>query len=92
MELPQGMSRIMEVSNLSSAADLDGVGAALAVAKKQVRETLQNLTAAQMEGIIEKLENRKSLTPEEKDYVRSWIVGDAESYLRVENHLQAWLQ
>ena len=63
MELPQGMSRIMEVSNLSSAADLDGVGAALAVAKKQVRETLQNLTAAQMEGIIEKLENRKSLTP-----------------------------
>ncbi|RJR42589.1 MAG: hypothetical protein C4567_06940 [Deltaproteobacteria bacterium] len=86
------MSRIMEVSTQSSSADLDRVGAALAAAKDQVREALQDLTGAAMEGIIEKLENRESLTPEEKDYVRSWIVGDAESYLRVENHLQAWLR
>jgi hypothetical protein len=45
-----------------------------------------------MEDIIKKLENRKSLTQEEKDYVRAWIIGDAESYTRLENRLQTWLQ
>lgn len=92
MELPQGMSRVMEVSAKSSAADLDRVGAALAGAKNQIREAIQDLTGAQMEAIIEKLENRAPLTQEEQDYVRSWIIGDAESYTRVENHLQTWLQ
>jgi hypothetical protein len=92
MEIPQGISLIMEVSEKSSADDLDRLGATLTAAKNQVREALQDLTGPQMEAIIKKLENRESLTQEEKDYVRSWIIGDAESYTRLENHLQAWLQ
>jgi hypothetical protein len=92
MELPQGISRVMEVSEKSSADDLDRAGAALAAAKNQIREAIQDLTGPQMEAIIKKLENAEPLTQEEKDYVRSWIIGDAESYTRVENHLQAWLQ
>ena len=92
MELPRGISQVMEVSAQSSADDLDRVGAALAAAKSQVREAIQDLTGPQMEAIIKKLEQGESLNPEEKDYVRSWIIGDAESYTRVENHLQAWLQ
>jgi glutaredoxin 2 len=82
----------MEVSEKSSADDLDRVGATLATAKNQIREAIQDLTGPQMEAIIKKLENGEPLTQEEKDYVRSWIIGDAESYTRVENHLQAWLQ
>jgi len=92
MELPQGISRVMEVSGQSSADDLDRAGAALATAKNQVREIIQDLTGPQMEATITKLEKGEPLTPEEKDYVRSWIIGDAESYTRMENHLQAWLQ
>ncbi|MEW6658906.1 MAG: hypothetical protein AB1424_09620 [Thermodesulfobacteriota bacterium] len=92
MELPQGISRIMEVSGNSSVDELQRVGAALAAAKNQVREALQDLTGPQMEDIIHKLERGGPLTQEEQDYVRSWIIGDAESYTRVENHLQAWLQ
>jgi hypothetical protein len=92
MELPQGISRIMEVSSQSSTEELERVGAALAAARNQVREALQDLTGPQMEDIIHKLERGGSLTPEEQDYIRSWIIGDAESYTRVENHLQAWLQ
>jgi hypothetical protein len=92
MELPRGMSRIMEVSEKSSADELDRVGATLATAKNQVREAIQDLTGPEMETTIIKLENGEPLTQEEKDYVRSWIIGDAESYTRVENHLQAWLQ
>jgi hypothetical protein len=92
MELPQGISKVMEVSAQSSADDLDRAGAALATAKNQVREIIQDLTGPQMEAIITKLEKRASLTQEEKDCVRSWIIGDAESYTRMENHLQAWLQ
>ena len=92
MEIPQGISRIMDVSERSSADELDRAGAALALAKDQVREALQDLTGPQMEAIIKKLEEGELLSPEEKEYVRSWIIGDAESYTRVENHLQAWLQ
>jgi hypothetical protein len=92
MELPRGISQVMEVSAQSSADDLDRVGAALAAAKAQVREAIQDLTALQMEAIIKKLDNREPLSQEEKGYVRSWIIGDAESYTRLENHLQAWLQ
>ena len=92
MELPQGISQVMEVSAQSSADDLDRMGAALAAAKDQIREMIQDLTGPQMEAIIKKLEKGAPLTPEEKDYVRSWIIGDAESYTRVENHLQTWLQ
>ncbi|MBI4795312.1 MAG: hypothetical protein HY790_05660 [Deltaproteobacteria bacterium] len=92
MELPRGISQIMGVSDKSSADDLDRVGAALATAKNQVREAIQDLTGPEMEAIIKKLEEGEPLTQEEKDYVRSWIIGDAESYTRVENHLQTWLQ
>ena len=92
MELPRGISRIMEVSDKSSADDLDRVGAALATAKNQVREALQDLTGAQMEAIVKKLEKGAPLTQEEKDYVRSWIIGDAESYTRMGTRLQTWLQ
>ena len=92
MEIPPGISRIMEASSQSSADDLDRAGAALALAKDQVREAIQDLTGPQMEAIIKKLEEGELLTPEEKDCVRSWIIGDAESYTRVENHLQAWLK
>ncbi|MHB8067568.1 MAG: hypothetical protein ACYDIC_06670 [Desulfobaccales bacterium] len=92
MELPQGISRVMEISAQSSADDLVRVGATLATAKNQVREIIQDLTGPQMEAIIKKLGKGDPLTQEEKDYVRSWIIGDAESYTRVENHLQVWLQ
>jgi hypothetical protein len=86
------MSRIMEVSAQSSTDDLEKVGAALAAARNQVREAIQDLTGPQMEAIIKKLERGQPLTPEEQGYVRAWIIGDAESYTRLENHLQAWLQ
>lgn len=92
MEIPQGISRIMEVSDQSSADDLDRAGAALAAAMDQVREAIQDLTGPEMEAIIDKLEKGQPLNPEEKEFVRSWIIGDAESYTRVENHLQAWLR
>jgi hypothetical protein len=92
MELPQGISRIMAASAQSSADDLERLGAALTAAKNQVREIIQDLTGPQMEAIVKKLEKGKPLTPEEQGYVRSWIIGDAESYTRVENHLQVWLQ
>ncbi len=92
MELLQGLSQVMEISAKSSADDLDRVGAALADAKNLVREEIQRLTADLMAAVIAKLEKGQPLTPEEQDYVRAWIVGDAEGYTRVENHLQAWLR
>jgi cell fate (sporulation/competence/biofilm development) regulator YlbF (YheA/YmcA/DUF963 family) len=92
MEPLQGISQVMEVSEKSSADDLNRAGAVLADAKNRAREAIQELTAEEMEAIIKKLGKGQPLTPEEKDYVRSWIIGDAEGYTRVENHLQAWLQ
>jgi hypothetical protein len=92
MELPRGISRVLELSGESRAADLDRVGAALAAAKNQVREALQDLTGPRMEAVIKKLEDQEPLSPEEKEYVRAWVVGDAQSYTRGEKRLQVWLQ
>lgn len=92
MEIPQGISLVMAVSDKSRADDLDRVGATLDAAKNQVREAIQDLTGPEMEAIVHKLEDGDPLTQEEKDYVRSWIIGDAESSTRVENHLQTWLR
>jgi hypothetical protein len=92
MELLAGLSQVMEVSPNTSTDDLDRVVGALSQARDLVREEVQRVTAEQMEEIIDKLERGGTLTPEEQGYVRFWIIGDAESYTRVENHLQAWLQ
>ena len=55
-----------------------------------VRETMQELTKEEMKKIIQKLEKGAPVTPDEKDRIRLWIVGDAEYYAKMENNVADW--
>ncbi len=55
---------------------------------------LRELEQAQSKGDVEKavksLSSGRALSPEEQAVVREMIVGDAESYLRMENNFKDW--
>jgi hypothetical protein len=72
--------------------DFDALSVVLTDARQEVRETLQRLTADSIMAVIAKLEENEPLTPEEKNFIRLWVVGDAESYAKAENNYQEWLQ
>jgi uncharacterized protein YpuA (DUF1002 family) len=91
MQLLQGISQSMNsVSGSGSSDDFDRVGSELAQLKQKVREELQAATAEDITKILKKLENQELLTPEEKNLVGLWIVGDAEGYTRMERDFGAW--
>ncbi len=67
------------------------VGSALAEAKHIVREEAQRKTSEEMQAIIGKLRSFAPLAAEEAALIKAWIVGDAESYIKMENNFQDWL-
>ncbi|MDI6812592.1 MAG: hypothetical protein QME75_14650 [Deltaproteobacteria bacterium] len=59
--------------------------------KNRVRERFQELSAGEITPIIKKLTDFQPLNEAEKETVRLWMVGDAESYTRTENNFNDWL-
>jgi len=93
MEPLSGIARIIREAAADASADkFSQAGMALVKARNQIREALQEQTAAAMKPIIQKLEKHQPLNPEEKELVRLWIVGDAASYTAKENDYGEWLK
>ncbi len=57
-----------------------------------LREYVQDLTMDQMKAIVKKLESGETLSPDEKEQIRLWIVGDADYYAKMENNVEDWKQ
>jgi hypothetical protein len=55
-----------------------------------LREHIQEITMSQVSGVIGKLRARTPLTVEDKDFLRLWLVGDADRYIALENNFQEW--
>lgn len=93
MESLAEVSRIIRTAASSPSSDqFSQAGMALVKARDQVREQLQEQTAAAMKPVIEKLEKNQPLSVEEKDLVKLWIVGDATGYTKKENDYGEWLE
>jgi hypothetical protein len=93
MESLAEVSQIVRTAASSPSSDqFSQAGMALVQARDQIREALQEQTAAAMQPIIRKLEHYQPLSLEEKDLVKLWIVGDAEGYTEKENDYQEWLE
>ena len=91
MQILQGISQSMKsVSGSSSLDDLTRVSSDLVQVKDKVREELQAATAEDITRILKKLENQELLTPDEKNLVGFWLVGDAEGYTKMENDFSEW--
>ena len=85
-------SSMAQAAQSGRAEDFDALAVVLADARQAVRENLQQLTAGSVMEVVAKLEKNEPLTPEEKNAVRLWIIGDAESYARAENNYREWLE
>lgn len=56
-----------------------------------VREMQQSMLSERSKSALKNLRAGRALSEEEKSVLQSIVVGDAESYLRVENNLQDWI-
>ncbi len=91
MDFLKGISRIMNsVSGSGAADDFTRVGSELVQLKAKAREEIQASTAEAVLGILQKLENNVALTPEDRQLVGLWVVGDAEGYTKMEADLNEW--
>lgn len=59
--------------------------------KSVVREKLQELTKKEINEVIKRLESGEPVSWADLKSVRLWIVGDAESYIRMENNFADWI-
>ena len=57
----------------------------------QLREYIQDTTRREIETIIKKLQSNAPLSGSDLDYIKLWIIGDAEYYVQLENNYQDWL-
>ena len=57
-----------------------------------LREGIQEKTKGEMIQVIKQLENNADITSQELDLIRIWIVGDAHSYIKMENNYEEWIQ
>lgn len=59
--------------------------------EEMMREYIQDITKGELEQIISKLKSNKQLDKHEIDYIKLWIVGDAQHYAQLENNYKDWL-
>jgi len=92
------MSGLELVASLENAVDedvdtavLNRLSMALTSLGHATREKLQEATAADVERLIRTLERDDEVTPQDRELIRTWVVGDAAAYLRVENDYRSWL-
>ncbi|VAX35744.1 hypothetical protein MNBD_UNCLBAC01-204 [hydrothermal vent metagenome] len=57
-----------------------------------LREYIQEITKSEIEKVISKLENNTILDAEDIDYIKLWIVGDADYYVKMENNYNDWIE
>ena len=57
----------------------------------EVREEIQDVTSKQLRTALTKLQGYEELSEEDLKVIRSWIIGDAESYIQMENNYNDWL-
>ena len=55
-----------------------------------LREQIQQMTRADITKVIDKLKNGLTITPQDKEQIKLWIVGDADYYVKMENNFQDW--
>ena len=93
MEYLKGMSQAMKQAQADNTSESFGyVATELVKSKNDIRQAIEQATAAEVAAIIGKLENNQPLTQAEKAMVKLWVVGDAEGYVKMENNFQDWMQ
>ena len=75
-----------------SAEDFEAFERYLSEVEGYVREIQQSLWAGEARGTIRKLEKGEPLNDADQTLIRSFLVSDAQAYLRQENNFGDWVQ
>lgn len=88
-----GVVEAMENAQKNALGDaFENAGKVLNDNKNRIREEIQKNTANEVKSIIAKLHKKQPLTTEDMETVELWIIGDAESYTKMENNYNDWLK
>lgn len=63
----------------------------LAALEDLLREQIQDETSNQVSRIIQKLISDEEITEDDLKLIRLWVIGDAESYIKMENDFTGWI-
>ena len=87
-----GVTEVMAnaIATLSEGA-FQQAGSALSDAQNVVREEAQKRSSAVIGNILNKLQYGKNISADEIELIKSWIVGDATGYTKMENDFQEWI-
>lgn len=89
MDFLKGVSQSMRAAAQRNTFDeFSRLETELVKTKNEVKERIQSLTAERVKAIIQKLEKNQPVSDEEKDFVRLWVVGDAQGLTRMKDVLQ----
>ena len=86
--ISQAMSQAEE--SMTSGGFLRAAGV-LSESKDAAREKIQSDTAQGIKSVVQKLKGGEPLSQEDIDLMKLWIVGDAQSYAKMENNFNDWL-
>ena len=67
------------------------ITAPLVALENDLRELMQSETSEEISAIIGKLESNATITDADMELIRLWVVGDAKSYVQMENDYLGWL-
>lgn len=84
-------SSFNDAQKAADSASYQRLAAVLSESGEQLREHIQDITGEQISKIIRKLEAGSQIAKDELAFVRLWVVGDAQYYLKLENNFQDWL-
>jgi hypothetical protein len=91
-EVDETLSHLTNARELENATAYSALEGQLDELRHDLRESVQSITRETMWRIITKLRDGSDIREEEWKLIRLWVVGDAEAYVREENHYPLWIQ
>jgi hypothetical protein len=91
-KLSEIISHKQTVDNNTEEGHFNEVTGKLASLEEYLREKMQAETSNKITTIINKLKSDGEITDSDLMLIRLWIVGDAASYVQMENDYQKWLE
>lgn len=79
-----------QAKEADSAERYAALAEAMSSCEAQLREQMQAAARERLTAVIQKLKTTAPITEEELALIKLWVVGDAESYVKVENSLGEW--
>ena len=78
------------IDNNTEEGYLNKISTQLVSLEDDLREQMQAETSEKISSVIKKLKSDGEITDSDLMLIRMWIVGDAASYVQMENNYQEW--